>query len=52
MEPKTLDDYRDLTKVLKLKIVKQSKVIQQLEAKCKSYEDDINNATFKSFNNT
>lgn len=27
-EPKTLEDYRDLTKVLKLKIVKQSKQIQ------------------------
>lgn len=28
MEPKTIEDYRDLTKVLKLKIVKQSKIIQ------------------------
>ena len=48
MEPKTLEDYRDLTKVLKLKIVKQSKIIQQLESKCKSYEDDIKNATFNT----
>ena len=47
MQPKSLEDYKDLTKVLKLKIVKQSKIIQELQAKCKKYEDDMNNGTFR-----
>jgi hypothetical protein len=36
-----------LTKILKLKVVKQSKIIQELENKCKKYEEEINNATYR-----
>jgi hypothetical protein len=28
MEPKSIEDYRDITKILKLKIVKQAKKIE------------------------
>ena len=38
MEPKTIEEFRDLTKVLKLKVMKQSQTIQALEVKCKKYE--------------
>lgn len=30
MEPKTIEEFRDLTKVLKLKVMKQAKTIEAL----------------------
>ena len=36
-EPKTIDDYKDVVKILKLKIIKQNKKIVELEAKNKEY---------------
>lgn len=29
-DPKTIDDYKDVVKILKLKIIKQNKKIQEL----------------------
>lgn len=46
-EPKTIDDYKDVVKILKLKIIKQNKKIQELELKNKTYEEQINNITLR-----
>ena len=46
-EPKSLDDYKDVIKILKLKIIKQTKRIQELQQKNKLFEDQINNVTLK-----
>jgi hypothetical protein len=37
-EPKSVEDYKDVVKILKLKIIKQNKKIQELELKNKHYE--------------
>lgn len=36
-----------MVKILKLKIIKQNKKIQELEVKNKSYEEQINGVTLK-----
>jgi calpain, invertebrate len=46
-EPKTIEDYKDVVKILKLKIIKQNKKIQELELKNKNYEEQINSVTLK-----
>lgn len=46
-QPKTIDDYKDVVKILKLKIIKQNKKIQELENKNKIFEDQINGVTLK-----
>ena len=46
-EPKSVEDYKDVVKILKLKIIKQSKRIQELQLKNKTYEEQINNFTLR-----
>ncbi len=46
-EPKTIEDYKDVVKILKLKIIKQNKRLQELELKNKNYEEQINSVTIK-----
>ena len=46
-EPKTAEDYRDVVKILKLKIIKQNKKIQELETRNRTFEDQINSVTIK-----
>lgn len=44
-EPKTIEDYKDVVKLLKLKIIKQAKKLQEMELKVKNYEEQINNVS-------
>ena len=44
-EPKTLEDYKDVVKILKLKIIKQNKTIKELESRIKNYEEQANSLT-------
>ena len=37
-EPKSIDDYKDMVKILKLKIIKQKKKIEELETKNRTFE--------------
>ena len=37
-EPKTIEDYRDIVKILKVKVIKQTKYIQELEKKLREAE--------------
>ena len=37
-EPKTIEDYRDIVKILKIKVIKQTKYIHELERKIRDFE--------------
>lgn len=46
-EPKTVEEYRDVVKILKLKIIKQNKTIKELEGRIKNYEEQANSLTLR-----